>query len=216
MKNGLVYLFVFLILLAYPVETRAGVKPVLIIVPFSIVKVEDPAGGIVCPICKRVSRGGEIFPGSPRSLTRLLYQKMEAMGEFHLLPEETVEEAFYHRDRRQFEEKPVPSFLALGREMNADFLFVGMLFRFEERIGSSIGVERPASVSFDLHLFRLRDGKMVWVGKFDETQKPLSENLLKMGSFFRRKARWLLAEELASVGLDEILGRLPGIKELEQ
>jgi hypothetical protein len=77
-------------------------------------------------------------------------------------------------------------------------------------------VERPASVSFDLHLFRLRDEKMVWTGKFDETQKPLSENLLKIGSFFRRKARWLVAEELASVGMDEMLRKLPGWQELDQ
>ncbi len=60
---------------------------------------------------------------------------------------------------------------------------VGILFRFEERIGSSLGVEKPASVAFDLHLFRLRDGVRVWDGKFDETQKPLFDNLLQIGSF---------------------------------
>jgi hypothetical protein len=62
----------------------------------------------------------------------------------------------------------------------------------------------------------LRDGIEVWKGRFDETQRPLSENLFKIGSFFRRKASWLTAEELASVGLDEMLKRLPGPKELEE
>ncbi|MGQ9646478.1 MAG: hypothetical protein ACUVWO_08090, partial [Thermodesulfobacteriota bacterium] len=106
--------------------------------------------------------------------------------------------------------------IQIGKALNADFVLIGTLFLFEERIGSSLGVERPASVSFDLHLFRLRDGKMVWLGKFDETQKPLSENLLKIGSFVRRKGAWLTAAELASVGMDELLRKLPALKELEQ
>jgi hypothetical protein len=62
----------------------------------------------------------------------------------------------------------------------------------------------------------MRDEKMVWIGKFDETQQPLSENLLKMGSFVRRKGSWLTAEELSSVGLDEMFKRFPGTKELEE
>jgi hypothetical protein len=37
-----------------------------------------------------------------------------------------------------------------------------------------------------------------------------------MGSFVRRKASWLTAGELSSVGMDEMLKRLPGLKELEE
>jgi hypothetical protein len=62
----------------------------------------------------------------------------------------------------------------------------------------------------------LKDEKMMWIGKFDETQRPLSENLLKMGAFVRRKASWLTAAELSSVGMDEMLKRFPGSKELEE
>jgi hypothetical protein len=62
----------------------------------------------------------------------------------------------------------------------------------------------------------MKDEKMVWIGKFDETQRPLSENLFKIGSFVRRKASWLTAEELSSVGMDEMLKRIPGTKELEE
>jgi len=106
--------------------------------------------------------------------------------------------------------------LQIGKELKADFVLIGNLFLFEERKGSSLGVERPASVGFDLHLFRLRDEKMVWMGKFDETQRPLSENLLKIGSFIRRKGSWMTASELANVGMDEMLEKLPGLKELEE
>lgn len=204
------YIVIFGFIIPLVPKALAEVKPSLAILPFLI------AREAVCPICKGVYRRGEILPGSQNTLTQLFQQKMEAIGTFKVLPMEKVEAAFSHWEKRQFEEKPGASSIQLGKELNADFLFIGFFFRFEERIGSSLGVEKPASVAFDLHLLRLRDGVEVWKGKFDETQRPLSEDLLKIGSFFRRKASWLTAEELASVGMDEILRRLPEAKELEE
>ncbi len=197
-------------------EARAETKPVLAILPFFIERGEDPGRGAVCPFCKGIYRKGDILPGSQNTLTRLLQEKMEVMGTFKVLPLEKVGKTLSQGERRQFEIKPMRSSIQIGKTLNMDFIFVGYLFRFEERIGSSIGAEKPASVGFDVHLIRLRDEKIVWEGRFDETQKPLSENLFKIGSFVRRKASWLTAEELSSVGMDEMLKKLPGAKELEE
>jgi hypothetical protein len=197
-------------------EAKAEMKPSLAILPFLIERGEDPGRGTICPICKKVYGRGEILSGSQNKLTRLLQQKMEAPGIFKVLSAEKMEETLSLWDKTPFQEKPVSSSIQLGKELNLDFIIVGFLFRFEERVGSSIGVEKPASVAFDIHLFRLRDGIEVWRGGFDETQKPLSENLLKIGSFLRRKGAWLTAEELASVGMDEMLKKLSGAKELEE
>jgi len=197
-------------------QAKAEIKPTLAILPFFIQRGEDPGRGAICPICKRVYGSGEILPGSQNALTRLFQQKMEAIGAFKVLPLEKMEEALAQRGKKEIEEKLIPSSTQLGKELSINFIMVGYLFRFEERIGSAIGATKPASVGFDVHLLRVRDGKMVWEGRFDETQKPLSENLFKIGSFFRRKASWLTAEELSSVGMDEMLKRLPGPKELEE
>lgn len=205
--RGFLFLsFLFGMLLTSGSEGRAETKPSLVILPFLVERVEDPEKGVLCPVCKGIRRSGEIVPGSQNTLIDLLYTKMEANGTFQIIAQKKVEEILLHS----------PSSIQAGKKLEADFIFIGYVFRFEERIGSSLGVERPASVSFDLHLFRLRDEKMVWLGKFDETQRPLSENLLKIGSFIRRKGSWLTAAELASVGMDEMLGKLPGLKELEQ
>jgi hypothetical protein len=217
--RSLILLLVFLLLagIEWLPKAEAEEKPGLAILPFFVERTDNPARGVVlCPLCKSIYQYGEVVPGSQNLLTQLLYMKIEGLGTFKILPLEKVEATFSHWEKRQFEEKPVASSIQLGKELNADFLFIGFLFRFEERIGSSLGAEKPASVAFDLHLLRLRDGVEVWRGKFDETQRPLSEDLLKIGSFFRRKASWLTAEELAGVGMDEILRRLPGAKELEE
>jgi hypothetical protein len=205
--RGFLFLsFLFGVLLTSGSEGRTETKPSLVILPVLVERVEDPEKGVVCPVCKGIRRSGEIVPGSQNTLTDLLYKKMEANGTFQITAQKKVDEVLLHS----------LSPLQAGKKLEADFIFIGYVFRFEERIGSSLGVERPASVSFDLHLVRLRNEKMVWLGKFDETQRPLSENLLKIGSFIRRKGSWLTAAELASVGMDEMLGKLPGLKELEQ
>jgi hypothetical protein len=205
--RGFLFLsFLFGMLLTSGSEGRTETKPRLVILPFLVERVEDPEKGVLCPVCKGIRRSGETVPGSKNTLTDLLYTKTEANGTFQIIAPKKVEEILLHS----------PSSIQVGKKLEADFIFIGYVFRFEERIGSSLGVERPASVSFDLHLFRLRDEKMVWLGKFDETQRPLSENLFKIWSFIRRKGSWLTAAELASVGMDEMLRKLPGLKELEQ
>ncbi len=216
--RGMLSLILILgVILPWNLKAKAETTPSLAILPFFVERLEDPArGAVLCPLCRGVYQGGQVLPGSQNTLTRLLYQKVEALGAFKVLPLEKVEGVLTFSVRKQFEEKPLPSAIQMGKELDVDLILVGYLFRFEERIGSRIGAERPASVAFDVHLLRLRDQKRVWDGKFDETQRPLSENILKIGSFFRRQASWLSAEELASVGIDEMLKKLPGLKELEE
>jgi hypothetical protein len=216
MRRLLLLFFMSGMLLSWSMEVRAEERPTLAILPFLIERMDDPSRGAVCPVCGAVYKRGNILYGSQHTLAQLLQQKMDILGTFRMVPLEKVEDVFFKADKGQFEIKPTRSAIQLAKELNADFIFVGYLFRFEERIGSRIGVEKPASVGFDVHLFRVKDGRRVWDGKFDETQQALSENVLKIGSFVRRKAAWLKAEELSSVGLDEMLKRLPGVKELEE
>ena len=195
---------------------KADPKPSLAVIPFFTQSHEDPTQGNVCPICQRAVRRGDIPPGALRSLTRLLNLKMETQKEFRVSSVEEVEKHSQLFRSELIQTKPVTSSIELGRALNVDYVFFGFLYRFDERVGSSLGVEKPASVGYDLHLFRVKDGKMVWSVRFDETQQSLTDDLLKIGAFLRRKAVWLKAEELASVGMDEILNHLPRPEELEQ
>jgi hypothetical protein len=216
MRRFLLLVFISGMLLSGSMEVEGETTPTLAILPFLIERADDPSRGAVCPVCGRVFRRGNILYGSQHTLAQLLQQKMDTLGAFKVLPLEKAEDAFSKADKGQFELRPTRSAIQLAKELNVDFVFVGYLFRYEERVGSRVGAEKPASVGFDIHLLRVRDGKRVWEGKFDETQQALSENLLNIGSFVRRGAAWLKAEELSSVGLDEMLKRLPSPKELEE
>jgi len=197
-------------------QAWAQLKPSLAIIPFFAEKIDDPARGAVCPICGGAYGRGNLPLGTRDTLTRLLQQKMDPSNLFQVIPPEKVEESLPNVARATLEEKPVQASLEIGKDLNAQFVMVGFVFRFDERVGSAMGVEKPASVGFDLHLMRVRDGKVVWTGKFDETQRPLSEDMRKISSFLRRGAVWLTAAELASDGMSEILKKVPDPSELEK
>jgi len=97
----------------------------------------------------------------------------------------------------------------LGETHAVDAILVGYLFHFKERVGARYSVESPASVSFSLFLVRVADGRILWRGIFEETQQALSENILKLGIFIKRKARWITAREMAAEGLENLISTIP-------
>jgi len=82
------------------------------------------------------------------------------------------------------------------------------VLRYRERVGEEWGVKSPASVSFVIDLWDVRRGDIVWSGRFEETQRPLSENIFALGGFAQRGARWLKAEELALEGVKTAVAEL--------
>jgi hypothetical protein len=74
-----------------------------------------------------------------------------------------------------------------------------LIYRFRERMGGDFAVDKPASVGFHVHLMEGGVAKETFV--FDETQQPLSENVLALGTFFKRGAKWITAGELTREGV---------------
>ncbi|MBM4311246.1 MAG: hypothetical protein FJ119_09930 [Deltaproteobacteria bacterium] len=98
---------------------------------------------------------------------------------------------------------------AFGGELGAEYVVVGVLDSYIDRVGSARGISSPASVTFRLYIIHAPTGSTVFEGTFSETQQALTENILKAPSFFRRGARWLSAEELSREGIRRILADIP-------
>jgi hypothetical protein len=96
----------------------------------------------------------------------------------------------------------------LGQLVYADAMLSGRLLRFREREGEALGVKNPASVAFVLELWDVKRGDSIWTARFDETQKPLSENLFALGQVGSRGVRWLTAEELTREGIKKAVADL--------
>jgi len=97
----------------------------------------------------------------------------------------------------------------LGRELNANLILTGNVWRYKDRVGGSRGVRSPSSVAFAIYLIDVASGKLLWKSAFSETQKSLSENVLEARSFFKKGAKWLSASELAQYGVNEVFEKFP-------
>jgi hypothetical protein len=99
------------------------------------------------------------------------------------------------------------------RQRPLDAVLTGVITRYDDRQGSVLLVDQPASVAYEAYLISARDGEILWRARFDETQRPLFDNLLLAGRFFKGGGIWQTNDTLARIGLERVVKTFPGIIE---
>ena len=109
------------------------------------------------------------------------------------------------------ERRLVPRMVAqvVATEFGADAVLLGEVSRFEERSGQAAGTLHPAGVGFEVTLYAAPGAQKLWNAAFNETQQPLSSNVLSTYRYPGGGMRWLTAEELARWGAEETMAALP-------
>jgi hypothetical protein len=159
-----------------------------------------------CPLSGAIIRTCPIPAGSERVLEELFIKKTAMYSDVSWKISEKARSAF---SPESFVLWSVPALQKVGRDLNADAVITGHVFCFRERVGYPLSVEKPASVAFGIYLVRTSDGAILWKGIFNRTQQSLFENLLQARSFIKGGGKWLTSEELADLGIDEILATFP-------
>ena len=194
-------------------DTPFSMEKLLILPVRDMSAVYGTSENIRCPVCGSVVMTGEVAEGAVEFLTDSLYSAIKSKGDFKLVPPgqaQGVLSNLLYGDAGTLSERAL--LVETGQALNADAVLAGYIFRFRERIGTSYAVKSPASVAFDIHLIRVADGRVLWSGQFNETQKSLSENFLHLETFLKRKASWVTAREMAQAGLDDILQSFSGFE----
>ncbi len=89
-----------------------------------------------------------------------------------------------------------------GKAAGADIILVPQIVEMRERVGGEAGAMNPASVNEDFYLIDTRDPvTLLQRIHFAEEQQDLASNVTKIVSFFKRKAKWVSAQELATEGM---------------
>jgi len=104
---------------------------------------------------------------------------------------------------------PLEMIQNVGKAFGADAVLIGQVYRWQDRVGTDYGIEKPASVAFDLSLVRPSDGGILWRRNYDKTQKSLFENLFDLDTYIQSGGRWLTAKELADFGIKRLLAEMP-------
>lgn len=103
------------------------------------------------------------------------------------------------------------NFAKFSEEAGADLILTGFISNYSQRVGSDLGVESPASISFLTRLYDSRSGELLWQYFYTEEQSPLFENLAEVGKFFKRKGKWVTAWELSEEGINVVVKRLQNL-----
>ena len=154
----------------------------------------------------------KVEKGSGEILTNIIYEALKKRSDIKLVSMEDVAGAIkgiVDADAGL----PIRSMAArIGRELKADAVIIGSVTSFQERVGSSLGIERPASVGFEVELFSTKDDKLLWKSGFYETQASLTEDIGSLPLFIKRGGKWITAEELARYGAEEVIKDYPAVK----
>ncbi|NTW77316.1 MAG: hypothetical protein HGB33_06005 [Syntrophaceae bacterium] len=182
------------------------------IIPFQAIMPQTEAGNTAeSPLSGAVFFGGKIAKGGETVTEELFVEKLNEFKEIEIIPQEKVI-GFYKRISAESLKVPLSGIIKkAGVELNADLVAVGYVFRYVERVGRDYGIEKAASVAFEISLVNSKDGSVVWRGVFDRTQKSLMEDLFQIASFYKGRGKWLTARELTKQGMNDVFKTFTGV-----
>ncbi len=191
----------------HPVSLSSSVySNKLVVLPYMAVKAKGSIA--TCPICGKNNPAGPISPEAENVLTDMLITGLERRG-FVIVPMEKVREALIQMGEESARKKPIETAKILAKRFKTKLVVAGAVFEYKNREGSSIGVEKPAVVSFSLHLIEAKSGRILWEDKYYESQKALSEDITNIGKFLKRSGKWVTARRIAYDGMNKLLDDFP-------
>jgi curli biogenesis system outer membrane secretion channel CsgG len=154
-------------------------------------------------------RTGELPGWAATRVTQLFYRQLTNLQRCEVLSTERITRVMRSENTDRLAEQPRNEAVRLGNILGVHAVVIGGIYRFEQREGSGLGVEKPASVAFDAHLVRVHDDRILWSAIVDKTQQSLSENLLRAHTFVKGGGQWMTAERLAEIEIESALKRFP-------
>ncbi len=110
-----------------------------------------------------------------------------------------------YKKSMEYHESGAPQGLAhwlnIGRQADVDLLIVPQIINWQERDGGQAGAAHAAAIKVEFYLIDVTRARLLKHSTFEEQQVGLSDNLLTVGKFFKRKGRWVSAEELTAEGM---------------
>jgi hypothetical protein len=192
-----------------PSETRAETRGRTVVMPFvDMTKIFGVGASVRNPLTSKIFFTAQVDEEGAGKMTNALYrmigpEKGLVWGRY---PEGSIDPGFTAGGPKNHLMAQLQS---IGRRQKADAVLSGYLYAFRDRTGGSYGVERPAHVAFELVLIGVGSGRILWQRSFQETQKPLSEDITRLGTFLKRGGRWISSGEMGTNALQEMLKSIP-------
>jgi len=150
--------FGFMVLLPFSVYAQEKTKPVdknhvrLAVLPFQTVIPEDESTTVRCPICGSVNSSGSIIKGAEQIVQEIFLDKLRDVKNADIIPSERVAGVYQRISSDSLKQTGLQIIERVGKELHADVMVIGYVYRYRERVGYDYSAERPASVAFEIHM----------------------------------------------------------------
>jgi hypothetical protein len=184
------------------------------VVPFfkgkDIERIDDPMNKTLsCPLVGLCFNEDSYRPGAEKKVERYAYDVLKKKFNERLVPFEEVIQTYAGLVIDPQKDTPRIVAQKVGKALRTEYVLVGAVWRYTDRIAENGSTKIPASVAFVMYLVHVETGERLWKKAFEKTQKTLTENVLEAKDFFQQGARWLTADELARFGAKKILKDFP-------
>jgi hypothetical protein len=183
------------------------------LMPFIKGSFESPDGPVDKPLSRQLSQitleKQYLREDADQVLTRLIAKALETRFGEKLVPVEKALSVFEHISEDNSLDTPRKLAKAFGDQLQAELVVVGSVWRYHDRDSVKDMQDFQASVAFELYLVESATGQRLWRGKFSETQKALTDDVIRGFKQLKMGARWLTADELARYGVKEVFKRFP-------
>ena len=169
----------------------------------------DTGESLTCPLCELTFISENIKGDAERALTGYVQRALELRHGTKVIALDEVSSVYQGIPGDDTKETPRSLARKTGEALAADLMMVGTVWRYRDGVRDPIGPGRGASVAFDMYLIEVSSGKMLWKARFDETQRPLTEDIRGAKVLIKKGARWLSADELARYGVEEAIKKFP-------
>ena len=152
-------------------------------------------------------QGVPLAPGATDAITAELYSQAALAGGWQVVPLDDVTQALQNLPPSTPADLETNAF-ALGRLVAADGVLFGTVERYEERVGIEDSDAKPAAVTFSLKFMDMTTKQVVWTSKYSKTQKGFAQSLTNLVNFVQKEGRWIHAQEVAEVGVEQSVADL--------
>jgi hypothetical protein len=152
-------------------------------------------------------QGAPLAQGATDAITAELYSQAPLAGGWQVVPLDDVTQALQNLPPSTPADLENNAF-ALGRLVAADGVLFGTVERYEERVGIDDSDAKPAAVTFSLKFMDMTTKQVVWTSKYSKTQKGFAQSLKNLVNFVQKEGRWIHAQEIAEVGVEQSVADL--------
>jgi len=156
------------------------------------------------PTGRSIGGGKNVSPEGAALVATYFADALAAQGVQVIAPSD-IATAFTAKGLAVPRQDPKASAERAAADFGATAVAVGRVTRWREREGSAIGAATPASVAFEVTLYQAPSPRRLWTGRFDETQKSITEAILRARQYPGGGTRWLSTEEFARWGAEEVV-----------